>query len=187
MRNLDQSNFASDSCSNRNMSKIIQVFGILLMCQIFVKCEREYYCKSWRIYYSRQNEKFKIFTAPDETVHQNLRNVDPISYLLPFKEVKSDDEFLRLSKKARSTGPVHTYVKTDKHANVKWGVRHFVGKKYAWDLRKINKCKFLFIKINSSFLNWHNFPLQLFRHSFAAFIFSLLRDFKVLIKGFEYF
>lgn len=30
-----------------------------------------------------------------------------------------------------STGPVHTYVKTDKHANFKWGVRHHVGHKYA--------------------------------------------------------
>lgn len=70
-------------------------------------------------------------TAPDETVHQNLRNVDPISYLLPFRSVNADNEFLRLSKSARSTGPVHTYVKTDKNANYKWGVRHFVGKKYA--------------------------------------------------------
>lgn len=77
-------------------------------------------------------KKFQTFSpAPDETVHQNLRNVDPVSYLLPFKEIKSDDEYLRSAKSARSTGPVHTYVKTDKHANVKWGVRHFVGKKYA--------------------------------------------------------
>lgn len=29
------------------------------------------------------------------------------------------------------TGPVHTYVKTDKHANFKWGVRHHVGHHYA--------------------------------------------------------
>ncbi|XP_050684526.1 uncharacterized protein LOC126979322 [Leptidea sinapis] len=29
------------------------------------------------------------------------------------------------------TGPVHTYVKTDKNANYKWGVRHHVGKKFA--------------------------------------------------------
>ncbi|XP_065341006.1 uncharacterized protein LOC135940157 [Cloeon dipterum] len=28
-------------------------------------------------------------------------------------------------------GPVHTYVKTDKHANFKWGVKHHVGKEYA--------------------------------------------------------
>lgn len=26
-----------------------------------------------------------------------------------------------------STGPVHTFVKTDKHAHFKWGVRHHVG------------------------------------------------------------
>ncbi|CAH2269100.1 uncharacterized protein LOC120626033 [Pararge aegeria] len=26
-------------------------------------------------------------------------------------------------------GPVHTFVKTDKNANYKWGVRHHVGKK----------------------------------------------------------
>ncbi|CAH0627302.1 unnamed protein product [Chrysodeixis includens] len=29
------------------------------------------------------------------------------------------------------TGPVHTFVKTDKNANYKWGVRHHVGDKYA--------------------------------------------------------
>lgn len=29
------------------------------------------------------------------------------------------------------TGPVHTFVKTDKNANYKWGVRHHVGNKYA--------------------------------------------------------
>ncbi|GBP09309.1 hypothetical protein EVAR_5748_1 [Eumeta japonica] len=28
------------------------------------------------------------------------------------------------------TGPVHTFVKTDKKANYKWGVRHHVGPKY---------------------------------------------------------
>lgn len=36
------------------------------------------------------------------------------------------------SKTSRTTGPVFTYVKTDKDANVKWAVRHFVGKKYHW-------------------------------------------------------
>lgn len=77
------------------------------------------------------SENFSNLTAPDETVHENLRNVEPISYLLPFKSLNGDDEFLRFSKSSRSTGPVHTYVKTDKNANVKWGVRHFVGKKYA--------------------------------------------------------
>ncbi|XP_053602481.1 uncharacterized protein LOC128670665 [Plodia interpunctella] len=29
------------------------------------------------------------------------------------------------------TGPVHTFVKTDKNANYKWGVRHHVGNKFA--------------------------------------------------------
>ncbi|KAL1497896.1 hypothetical protein ABEB36_008779 [Hypothenemus hampei] len=29
------------------------------------------------------------------------------------------------------TGPVHTFVKTDKHAHFKWGVRHHVGHHYA--------------------------------------------------------
>lgn len=27
-------------------------------------------------------------------------------------------------------GPVYTYVKTDKHAHYKWGVKHKVGKHY---------------------------------------------------------
>ncbi|XP_039433309.1 uncharacterized protein LOC120415767 [Culex pipiens pallens] len=28
------------------------------------------------------------------------------------------------------SGPVHTYIKTDKNANFKWGVRHFAGRRY---------------------------------------------------------
>lgn len=32
---------------------------------------------------------------------------------------------------SRTTGPVFTIVKTDPNANFRWGVRHFVGKKYA--------------------------------------------------------
>ena len=31
----------------------------------------------------------------------------------------------------KTTGPISTYVRTTKNGNVKWGVRHFVGKKYA--------------------------------------------------------
>lgn len=32
--------------------------------------------------------------------------------------------------KSRVTGPVFTIIKTDKNSNFKWGVRHYVGKKY---------------------------------------------------------
>lgn len=32
---------------------------------------------------------------------------------------------------SRTTGPVFTIVKTDPKAHFRWGVRHFVGKKYA--------------------------------------------------------
>lgn len=77
------------------------------------------------------SELNSILAAPDETVHQNLRNVEPGSYLLPFKRANGDQEFLRMANSAKSTGPVHTYIKTDKNANFKWGVRHFVGKKYS--------------------------------------------------------
>uniref|UniRef100_A0A182JG86 Uncharacterized protein n=1 Tax=Anopheles atroparvus TaxID=41427 RepID=A0A182JG86_ANOAO len=42
------------------------------------------------------------------------------------------EDVSRLLAPVRGTsGPVHTYIKTDKNANFKWGVRHFVGKKYA--------------------------------------------------------
>ncbi|XP_055623630.1 uncharacterized protein LOC129767042 [Toxorhynchites rutilus septentrionalis] len=34
-------------------------------------------------------------------------------------------------KSAGKSGPVHTYIKTDKNANFKWGVRHFAGRRYA--------------------------------------------------------
>lgn len=33
-------------------------------------------------------------------------------------------------KKKKYIGPVYTYVKTDKHAHYKWGVKHKVGKHY---------------------------------------------------------
>lgn len=35
------------------------------------------------------------------------------------------------SSTSRTTGPVFTLVKTDPRANFRWGVRHFVGRKYA--------------------------------------------------------
>lgn len=35
---------------------------------------------------------------------------------------------------SRTTGPVFTVVKTDSNANVKWGVRHYVGRKYHWEI-----------------------------------------------------
>lgn len=45
-----------------------------------------------------------------------------------------DDRFKPLIRKRRYSkkyiGPVYTYVKTDKHANYKWGVKHKVGKHY---------------------------------------------------------
>lgn len=31
---------------------------------------------------------------------------------------------------SRTTGPVFTVIKTDPKANIKWGVRHYVGRKY---------------------------------------------------------
>ncbi|XP_058456908.1 uncharacterized protein LOC131434260 [Malaya genurostris] len=44
----------------------------------------------------------------------------------------SDEEWA--SKSSRKppgvSGPAHTYIKTDKNANFKWGVRHFAGKQY---------------------------------------------------------
>ncbi|KAK4873719.1 hypothetical protein RN001_013079 [Aquatica leii] len=41
------------------------------------------------------------------------------------------ERLLRLKRDHGVTGPVHTYVKTDKHANFKWGVRHHVGHHYS--------------------------------------------------------
>lgn len=52
-------------------------------------------------------------------------------YLLPFKKMNRDKELMVETQAERSTGPVYTYVKTDKNANFKWGVRHFVGSKYS--------------------------------------------------------
>lgn len=36
----------------------------------------------------------------------------------------------RLRRHSKYIGPVYTYVKTDKHAHYKWGVKHKVGKKH---------------------------------------------------------
>lgn len=36
-------------------------------------------------------------------------------------------EYLERGDHEGSAGPVHTFVKTDKHAHFKWGVRHHVG------------------------------------------------------------
>lgn len=43
-------------------------------------------------------------------------------YLAPIRSVSGT---------SRTTGPVFTLVKTDPRANFRWGVRHFVGRKYA--------------------------------------------------------
>lgn len=47
---------------------------------------------------------------------------------------KHEDQLRPLIRKRRYSkkyiGPVYTYVKTDKHAHYKWGVKHKVGKHY---------------------------------------------------------
>lgn len=46
----------------------------------------------------------------------------------PPQQVSKND---MTQKTSRTAGPVFSYVKTDKNANFKWGVRHFVGRKYS--------------------------------------------------------
>lgn len=68
------------------------------------------------------------------TVPDNFDTADPpLSYLQPYKSLNGQDELDHIQgrKVAGSVGPVHTYVKTDKQANFKWGVRNYVGRKYA--------------------------------------------------------
>ncbi|CAO1308681.1 unnamed protein product [Diamesa hyperborea] len=95
------------------MDKITVLLSVvmLLINVIVIQCDDKYY-------------------SPDDNHPLNRKIIDPISYLLPFKNIGNDDEFQRLTKSAGSTGPIHTYIKTDKDANFKWGVRHYVGKKY---------------------------------------------------------
>lgn len=50
-------------------------------------------------------------------------------------DVEDGDKPRKLIRKRRYAkkgyiGPVYTYVKTDKHAHYKWGVKHKVGKHY---------------------------------------------------------
>lgn len=35
--------------TSRAMSKILQIFGIILLCQVLVQCEKEYYCEWWKL------------------------------------------------------------------------------------------------------------------------------------------
>jgi hypothetical protein len=62
-------------------------------------------------------------------VLHNLKDYQLISYLEPFREMMKNQKIT--DKVQRTTGPVSTYVRTNKKGDVKWGVRHFVGKKYA--------------------------------------------------------
>ncbi|KAG5678493.1 hypothetical protein PVAND_008161 [Polypedilum vanderplanki] len=96
------------------MSKVLVFFAVITIFHIFVIESKEY------------------FYSPDETILHNLKDRNPISYLQPFKIGKLEKEYLQsMDKTEKTTGPVATYVRTDKKANVKWGVRHFVGKKYS--------------------------------------------------------
>ncbi|XP_062544252.1 uncharacterized protein LOC134211424 isoform X2 [Armigeres subalbatus] len=48
-----------------------------------------------------------------------------------YDSTSDDDGFAEeYQRRGGVTGPVHTYIKTDKNANFKWGVRHFAGKQY---------------------------------------------------------
>lgn len=61
-------------------------------------------------------------------------------YKRPHEDADDDDQYRdrdydSSSSDARKlltgvSGPVHTYIKTDKNANFKWGVRHFAGRRY---------------------------------------------------------
>lgn len=42
----------------------------------------------------------------------------------------SSAPLVRRKRHSKYIGPVYTYVKTDKHARFKWGVKHKVGKKH---------------------------------------------------------
>ncbi|CAG9560124.1 unnamed protein product [Danaus chrysippus] len=98
------------------------------------------------------------WSMPFQPVQRNpiIRYVRPQRHILPPKQWQSQSEWVRLKRERddhdydhdydrdhdhdnahdhRSTsgvtGPIHTFVKTDKNANYKWGVRHHVGNQYA--------------------------------------------------------
>ncbi|CAG9800148.1 unnamed protein product [Chironomus riparius] len=96
------------------MSKILQILLIIVACQVFFATSKKYYY------------------SPDETVLHNLKDKNPPSYLSQFRIGKPEKEYLKVAGKThKTTGPIHTSVRTDKKGNVKWGVRHFVGNKYS--------------------------------------------------------
>lgn len=45
-------------------------------------------------------------------------------------DVRQLTPLVRHKRHSKHIGPVYTYVKTDKHAHYKWGVKHKVGKKH---------------------------------------------------------
>jgi hypothetical protein len=57
-------------------------------------------------------------------------NIDKSQYL-PLEKLLAEQPIDKNAKSMkRTTGPINSFVKTDKHANFKWGVQHFVGRKY---------------------------------------------------------
>lgn len=86
--------------------KVYCIFLIMLV-SIFIHLGRSNPCK----------------LQPNKLIKQIVLN--KISLTTPVS-----DNWRSKSSKSRVTGPVFTIIKTDKNSNFKWGVRHYVGKKY---------------------------------------------------------
>lgn len=59
-----------------------------------------------------------------------LHKLSSLIKLLSFYYCIVSEDWRSKNSKSRVTGPVFTIIKTDKNSNFKWGVRHYVGKKY---------------------------------------------------------
>ncbi|KFB50717.1 hypothetical protein ZHAS_00018758 [Anopheles sinensis] len=81
---------------------------------------------------SNDDEDDTALIAPRAASSDRQRKEHRGELSAPGRRSRQREEAPRKLASVRGTsGPVHTYIKTDKNANFKWGVRHFVGKKYA--------------------------------------------------------
>ncbi|XP_059048408.1 uncharacterized protein LOC131843711 [Achroia grisella] len=96
---------------------------------------------AWSIPYypgPREVQRYTRYAPPPPPPHYRIPIRQPIQDEPQWQRPKRDhedyhhhDDDDHKGSSSGVTGPVHTFVKTDKNANYKWGVRHHVGNKYA--------------------------------------------------------
>lgn len=81
------------------------------------------------------SEYFIVIFIFSHKLEHNDQLISPDAYRFPrqlnhHRQYNAGYEAPEVSDVAKTTGPVFTIVKTDQNANFKWGVRHYVGRRY---------------------------------------------------------